>query len=1079
MSLISDLQTIDLSGIVSAKSSISVAANDEGFRLVVDGGAAATALGGLNSTVQALRDAAQDPAALIQPLVTGVVSAATPIQQELPLGPYLAAVQEGATLIAGLVQGLDGDFSQVGANLGGDSLGGLMDRATNAMTSYSPAVLDDFVQMRQLVDIVEGEMPSDPEALARLAIDILLPVSSRALVDLRAAVSLLLQGSATISLPTERTAGLVVGLNGVASAAATGDFAQLQQALQELERIRLNTVNSLRNDMLRIQNQVGQLPLEQLFSPMNAANQALLTAEEGILEFLGKWRAEIARARQLIETIDLADMAGLIDQGLDAVEEFTRRHIVEPIEQAVERLKAWLRNLLGHLHLRELRGEVTSFLNDIAQAIHDADLGQYARSARQLLDDIEAAVSADFAGEIRGVIESAKATIDGFLDQVIGSLETITAEINAVAAQAQGILEQAADMLETFKQTMDQITQAIDQLGVEEAAQQVISVIVDLRTTAEELLSVAPLPEPMRPLIEQLIAELESIDLDVVFEPVRSVVNSFDIPDEVSTSITDGLEAVRDALNNLIPAELIASIEAEIEAALDVVRDFDPSSLLSGVSDYVEEAAGFIEQLDPRPLVDEIRGPYQAILDGLDLIHPQRLLQPVIDAYDDLLGDIDIASPESAVNQAAGAVGAAGEQVSQAVTAPIQQMAPEGALDVRQPDEPLNVDNLPQTLSVRPGDIVRMFGYLPNQLREFLAGLDESVAGEALGALNALGQGLAADLRTLPDALWGLEGELSQTFNSLLSPLGQAQANAQLAIQANFGGGDVDINLSLSLVASTGPGRLRSDLNDTWQATLATIHRLGEQLAGTVGSSLEHTAGQLENSLLAGLTGSLDSFLAALDPEPIAAELDALVEAALRKAPEALTTLESEIEAGARRLERLVRQLNPGMQAHKFLTVLEVLGEELDVLNPQRLADELAEIHRAIKVTIQAYDPALFADEIFDVVSAVAGTLRSLDPAALLGDLSFLDETIDRIENAVPTDALAGIGASLTEVGERLTALDPAAMLEEIEQLGPRILAAFELSIEAIRREIITLLEAIRFASGSASVSVSASASVG
>jgi hypothetical protein len=50
-----------------------------------------------------------------------------------------------------------------------------------------------------------------------------------------------------------------------------------------------------------------------------------------------------------------------------------------------------------------------------------------------------------------------------------------------------------------------------------------------------------------------------------------------------------------------------------------------------------------------------------------------------------------------------------------------------------------------------------------------------------------------------------------------------------------------------------------------------------------------------------------------------------------------------------------------------------------------------------------------------------------------------------------------------------------------VNGLGPRLLDSFENLIEAVRNEIVALLESLRFAmaSASASVSVEASASVG
>jgi hypothetical protein len=97
----------------------------------------------------------------------------------------------------------------------------------------------------------------------------------------------------------------------------------------------------------------------------------------------------------------------------------------------------------------------------------------------------------------------------------------------------------------------------------------------------------------------------------------------------------------------------------------------------------------------------------------------------------------------------------------------------------------------------------------------------------------------------------------------------------------------------------------------------------------------------------------------------------------------------------------------------------------------------------------------------------------------LLGDLSFLDTAVQRAEAAIPTQALAGVGQSLHDVGEQLVGLDPGALLDAVEQLGPRLEAAFEQAAEAIRREIVALLESLQFASARGSASVSVEVGVG
>ena len=76
---------------------------------------------------------------------------------------------------------------------------------------------------------------------------------------------------------------------------------------------------------------------------------------------------------------------------------------------------------------------------------------------------------------------------------------------------------------------------------------------------------------------------------------------------------------------------------------------------------------------------------------------------------------------------------------------------------------------------------------------------------------------------------------------------------------------------------------------------------------------------------------------------------------------------------------------------------------------------------------------------------------------------------------ANPATRLQGIGASLDEVGERLGEIDIDVLIASVNQLGPRLVTSFEHALDAIRNEIVALLESLQFATGSASASASVS----
>ncbi|NWO67896.1 hypothetical protein, partial [Escherichia coli] len=86
-------------------------------------------------------------------------------------------------------------------------------------------------------------------------------------------------------------------------------------------------------------------------------------------------------------------------------------------------------------------------------------------------------------------------------------------------------------------------------------------------------------------------------------------------------------------------------------------------------------------------------------------------------------------------------------------------------------------------------------------------------------------------------------------------------------------------------------------------------------------------------------------------------EIDTLVHDLFAMVPTLTTELLPDLQAFVDRLKALLNHFNPGSQAQKFLGVIDVVREELDVIDPHRLVAELAEVHGVIKATLMAYDP--------------------------------------------------------------------------------------------------------------------------
>ncbi len=1090
-----DLQNIDLGPITSARDAISGALAGEDVQRLLSGDAFGIALGGLGSAVGELRASVSvDAGALLQPIVDAAGSLAGQIDlSALPIGDYADAVEQGIGMILRLVAAVQ-DPAKLGQVISFDEV---VD-AASSMTSGFSTMGGDIAKLGGLLERLEGGFGIDIDALSTFAVDALLPSGGRGLIDIRGRIDAILNGSVAISLPTGRMAGLVLALDAVANAAANPQ--QLARALADLQRIRASTISVLRDDLRQIRDAFLSLHIAETLDTIIAAAGAIRAGETGFLEIMESWRTKIAGVRAMVDDFDPSTLHALVDQLLDLLEEQARLHIEKPVDAALEQAETFVRGVFAELPHRKVRAEISKFLAGVATTIRELRLDVVANEANALLDDIEAALDPDaLLGDVQAVLGQVRALADTVLNGVTDALQNVVATIQSVEATLRGVLERVVSVLEVFTRAMNDITVAIETLGIEEATDQVVGSIRELRATAEKLFGAVPLPEPMRPMVEQVISTLESIDLDVVFRPVEAAAGQMKIPAEVKEQITVALQQVAEKLENAIPAALIESIRAEVDSVLETIRGFNPAGLLDGVTAYVEEAAQFLDDLDPVAAAQQIRAPFQAALDAIDAAHPRVLLAPVIEAYDRLIGSVQAPDISELLTRLTGAINTAGAAVTQQLVAPI------GQITGTQPDVTAGAAGAsggagagsggsggtggtggsaggaatpPPAIGadIKAGDIIRFLGFVPAKLREQVQALPQSSLGPAIAAIDSLTGGLARDLRAVRARILDFDARIIAQLHGELRLLADAQMRTQLALSVGAPG--VEVNVSMNAVATISPSALLLELNSFIQELRELSLGAANAAGGDAAAVLWRAATALESFRLSAILGSADDFLAALDPEPLALEVDALFAAIIARIPELLNEAAAEIELALERFRTLLEELNPVVQARKFFRLLDILREELKVLDPRVLADELGAIHAAIRDSVAAYDPVVLAQNVKDILVNLAASLRALDPAALLGDVDLFGPIVAKIEAANPAAVLENVGAELATVGEQLRELDPRALLDAIETLVPRIVTSFEVSIEAIKEELIALLESIRFASGNASVSVSASASV-
>jgi len=627
------------------------------------------------------------------------------------------------------------------------------------------------------------------------------------------------------------------------------------------------------------------------------------------------------------------------------------------------------------------------------------------------------------------------------------------------------VLERAAAALRTFRGAVDRATHALEHAGLAAAGDRVARTLSELRDTAVTILGLAPLPESLRKQIRQLVDLLERIDLDAtLFRPVRAAVAELHVPADIEASVTEGLRTIREVASNLIPAQLIESVEAEVDATLDQIAALDPSVLTATLRGYLADAAVLVERLSPSPeLASTLEGPYRRVLAALDAVDPRVLLAPVIHTYDNLLGKVPLPTPETMARRANELIGSGGERMARTLVEPVRRVIPGASADTT--EEPRAPAPPQAPAPVLPGEMIRVIGYVPRKLREAMVALPVEQATRALHAIHEHCGGLATSLRGIAPAMADVERRLGRRVDRMLAELASPLLEARVALARAFPGG-AGLTADAAVLVRLDPFTLREEVADARSAAGGRARGAAADMALAAAGSLDHAATKLEETALARIGADLPALLAALDLEPIAAELDTLVRTVTERLPALVPQVKAGFDDAVARGRVLLDEVKPTALLRRFEPVLDVLLGELEVLDPRVLADELATIHEALRRTIEAYDPARFVDELRGIVAGVAAQLRAIDPAALVGDLSFLDGTLDRVREAMPSQALAGVGASLEAVGAELAAIDVAGLIDGIEALGPRALDEAERAIETTRRELVALLRTLSAAGG-------------
>ncbi|GAA2152654.1 hypothetical protein FHX52_0805 [Humibacillus xanthopallidus] len=1083
MSLLDELQALDLSAIVEAKDSIAVTVNGQDLVALVGDGAAMSVLGDLGAVIQTAVDGFEHPESLVEPILTAFTALLREVDAQIPLGDYVEAITTAARVVADLIAVVSGDPKRIG--FGGKDIGDALERVGGQFGDHAAVVSGRLSRFRALVQTVEKGLPSEPAALVAPSLEILLPFPTASIDAVGEWTTQLTARLDAIIIDPNLTNGLVRALGDVRVAADAGDAPALRQSLTALAEVRASTVRQLAAALRSVAGAVSSIRLDDGLRLIADLRGTLSAADDTVFDLLDSWRAMIAGVRASVERIDAATAMTELDKVLDLVESTASDVILTGIDGSVEVVKQWLRDLLREIPIRQLRMQVSTGIAQAAKAIADADLDAPAEAVRGLLTQVSSALTeADPAALVQVAVTELETVVRNALDDLDDAMGSITASIGEVADEAQQVLLRAVDGLREFREVVDEITVAIEDAGIAEAAAQIAASLDELQQQVSELVANAPMPDALRDAVEQLVETLESIDLDAAIGgPLREVASQLQIPGEIATTVRDGLAAVADAIQSLVPTDVVAELEAMMAGVLGEIEKLDLSQLNGSVTELLDGAASVFDAVDVAELIAPVADVFAEIVALVDRVHPRIILRPAIDLYSQILGAIPVPSPEAITTRAASVMSQAGEAVARTAVEPARRAvsadattppageSPRGGLGPAREDQPPDL---------RPGDIVRLIGFLPAKLREALSRLGAGPAGEVLAAISGGLSSATEGLRDVRDRVVSLDRMVDRALEAALAPVAVSQVEAQLALRGSAAvtAGGVDVDVSMTLVASAGPGALHVELEGERELVEQRCRLAAVALSGSAAHDLDLAVEMLEQVVPAEVLADVDALLAALDPEPIAAELDALFASIVDAMPEFLTAVESELPALEARVRRLIHEFSPGTLMQRYVGVLDVVREEMSLLDPGRLADELGAVHAEVKAALLAYDPLVLAREVDGLVAQVAAALRGLDPAGLMPDLTGIETQVARVADILPVNALAGVGTQLTAVGDELRELDVSGMLDAVNSLVPEVAEAIALLIDAVRDEIVDVLESIRYAESNGSVSVSVSTEV-
>jgi hypothetical protein len=1080
MTLAIDIRaSLDLSGVVgSARAGLlDHLGGDPVLRALVDGDATALISGDLGSILDALGSGDLSTAeTLFAPLGRALQS----LLGELNLGPLgeLGALTDAIDLVRSLAERIaalvssDIDPLSLGAELGG-SLNDVVSLVLDRLDL--PRQLAPVADLRAAISAIDGLIVSDdPAVLVEALAPVLLPVPVPSLRLLADHLDLFDERLGRLPVHADLTAALdgwSVALDTLAEATVPGPA--------------LAAVASAR---ARVQ------------AALDAGIAATAAAFDGL--GCGRWTAELRRMLGTLPSIPsvsidriTATFAADIDEvrvrlaatTSDAVAAGLNRIRTEAealldatigvVPDALDEAEARLAQLLSRLPTATFRAQLQSAVNDLVDRIDSLGIDAVPRAIDEALRHVRDVIE----GDVVGGVQAAAAEVVGRVEEAIATVEDLLGDVDAALSEAvdgvSTVLIRIRDALAGFRTEVEAVATLRAEIDLSGGAQRTVENVDQLAAAVAELLGGGALPDALRPVLDQAAGALEGLDLSgMIAEPASSAIAELDVqvPAELEDLLADTAALLRDAT----PLNVIAELDGPILEVAGALERFDPASLLSGLSSALDQAAAAVTALDPRPHVGPLQQPFDAVLEQLDRLDPSRLLAPLAAGFDQLLGVFGNLNAEAVGDRVLAGVEAAGAPMQEAFATAARRIGTEStpppAGTATAPDPPLAptpaADRPPPPFM--PGDGIRALGVVLDRIRIALEPLDDAVLVPAFRELHRLTAGLAE--RAVPETVTARLGAAVDATLPVLRLDVRVPAAARLRLSWDRAAArhQLDVTTSPVTLFSTRQPAV-ADLNARAKGCIADV--------GAAGASLSAFVGSIRAAIPRALAtepdgrGPIAAFLAQLDPEPIAAALDALAVEAMTLIFDAAASVEPLLDSLRAELEARLAELGPDRIIERATRLLLLLRAEIDRLNPREIALAIRPVFFAVRNRIAAWSPAALTEGVAATLDAIGAAIRALDPAELLGDLSSLDGLAARVAALAPGRRLRPLADRLGEVGAELAAIDLEATVEIIT--GAAADVVLELG-EAVDIVLAGLAELLRTLGSSATLSVSIQAEV-